>query len=201
MRTLHGIDISTWQGNVDFTKVKNSGVEFIILREGYGQSTDDKFLEYVQGCKNVGINIVGVYHFLYSTSEDEARAEARSCIFSLAKAGLINNEIIIFSDFEYDTVKKGTLKNIKLGKTECVAQTAAFLDEVAKVGFKTGIYTNIDYYRNMYTKELLSKHIVWLTDYAGDSDYECVFRQIGSKGAVSGISGYVNADVWYRKEQ
>lgn len=200
MKTLHGIDISVWQGNVDFTKVKNSGVEFAILREGYRQSTDSKFLEYVQGCKNVGINIVGVYHFLYSISEDEARAEARSCILSLAKANLTNNEIIVFSDFEYDTVKKGASRGVRLGKTECVAQTAAFLDEIAKAGFRTGIYTNIDYYRNMYTKELLSKHIVWLADYTGAPDYECVFQQTGSKGTVPGISGHVDTDVWFREE-
>lgn len=200
MSEIRGIDISTWQGKVDFAQVKKSGVEFAILREGYRQATDNRFLEYVQGCRDNGIVIPGVYHFLYSISEDEARAEARSCILSLAKAGLANSELIVFSDFEYDTVKKGAARGVTLGKAQCISHTAAFLDEIAKAGFRTGIYTNIDYYRNMYDQSILSKHVVWLADYTGAPDYDCTFQQTGSKGQIPGISGNVDTDVWFREE-
>ena len=57
-----GIDISYWQGNVDFSKVAKN-VDFVILREGYRKTMDQKFLEYVDGCKKNGIPIKGVYHF------------------------------------------------------------------------------------------------------------------------------------------
>lgn len=200
MQTLNGIDISVWQGKVDFAKVKNAGIQFVILREGYRQATDGKFIEYVQGCRGNDIPIVGVYHFLYSISEDEARAEARSCLLSLAKVGLTSDQVIVFSDFEYDTVKKGKQRGVNLGKAQCIAHTAAFLDEISKAGYKTGIYTNIDYYRNMYDTDILNKHIVWLADYTGAPDYECTFQQTGSRGTVSGISGNVDTDVWFREE-
>lgn len=200
MQTLNGIDISVWQGKVDFAKVKNAGIQFVILREGYRQATDGKFIEYVQGCRDNDIPIVGVYHFLYSISEDEARAEARSCLLSLAKVGLTSDQVIVFSDFEYDTVKKGKQRGVNLGKAQCIAHTVAFLDEISKAGYKTGIYTNIDYYRNMYDTDILSKHIVWLADYTGAPDYECTFQQTGSRGTVLGISGNVDTDVWFREE-
>ena len=61
-----GIDISTWQGNIDFSQVKLAGVDFIIIREGYGTTVDQKFFDYVSGAKSAGIAIPAVYHFCYS---------------------------------------------------------------------------------------------------------------------------------------
>ena len=69
-----GIDISYWQGKVDFSKVSKS-VEFVILREGYRRTIDKRFLEYVQGCKGNSIPIHGVYHFCYATSTVGAEEE------------------------------------------------------------------------------------------------------------------------------
>lgn len=60
---MKGIDISKWQGSIDFSKVARN-VEFVILREGYRKAVDERFLEYVAGCKKYGIPIRGVYHFL-----------------------------------------------------------------------------------------------------------------------------------------
>lgn len=99
-----GIDISYWQGKVDFSKVSKS-VEFVILREGYRMTIDKRFLEYVQGCKGNSIPIHGVYHFCYATSTVGAEEEAASCIANMRKAGL-GKDVIVFFDFEYDTVKK-----------------------------------------------------------------------------------------------
>ena len=101
-----GIDISTWQGNIDAGKVKNSGIEFVILREGYRQTVDSRFFENVKKCKEAGLAIMGVYHFSYALNVEEAKQEARSCIANLQKAGL-GKETIVFFDFEYDTVKIG----------------------------------------------------------------------------------------------
>lgn len=196
MANKNGIDISEHQGDVNFKKVKNADVDFAILREGYRQTVDDRFFEYVKGCRENNIDIPAVYHFMYCISEDEARAEAKSCIRNIEKAGLPKTTIV-FSDFEYDTVKKGKARGMILGRSECTKFTAAFLDEIHKAGYFTGIYSNIDYYKNMYTKDLIEKHIFWLADYTGAPDYECVFQQTGSKGKVSGISGDVDMDIWY----
>lgn len=195
-----GIDISKWQGSVNFLKVKQAGIQFIILREGYKEAIDECFLEYAKGCKENNIEVPGVYHFLYCTNEAEARAEALSCIQNVQKAGL-EPSIVIFADFEYDTVKKAASRGIKLGKEACIACTEAFLDEISKAGYKTGIYANIDYYKNMYTPEIINKHIFWLADYTDESDYACTFRQTGSKGIINGISGYVDTDIQLQEIQ
>lgn len=196
MGKTKGIDVSYWQGNIDFNKVVKDEIDFVILREGYRQTIDEKFLQYVQQCKKSELPIVGVYHFLYSLNETDAINEAKNCIKNVKNANL-NKDTIIFADFEYDTVKKAKEKGIKLGKKECIAHTKAFCQEVEKQGYKAGIYTNTDYYINMYDKTLLDKYILWLADYSGDPDYPCNFQQYTSSGKVNGISGNVDMNYHY----
>ena len=66
-------------------------------------------------------------------------------------------------------------------------------------GYKTGIYTNIDYYKNWYSKSLLSKYPIWLADYEGGPDFACIIQQFTSSGRVAGISGNVDMNHWYGK--
>lgn len=197
MSKIKGIDISYWQGKVDFTKVKNDGIKFAILREGYRKTIDEKFLEYVEGCQKNGIKILGVYHFCYAINEAEVIAEAKSCISNVQKAGL-SKETIIFMDFEYDTVKKAAARGVTLGANECTAFTKKFCEYVEGEGYKAGIYSNIDYYKNMYTdKSLFNKYVFWLAHYtSGSPAYSCVYQQYSSSGKVNGISGNVDMD-WY----
>ena len=193
--TKKGIDISTWQGNVDFSKVATS-VDFVILREGYRQTTDNRFFEYVKGCKANHIPILGVYHFTYALNEAQAVEEARFCIENMQKAGL-GKDVIVFFDFEYDTVKKAKAAGVVLGKTQCMAHTKAFCEYIKSQGYKPGVYSNIDYYRNMYEPSLLKKYIFWLADYSGGPDYECSFQQYSSTGTVPGIGGNVDMDLYF----
>lgn len=190
-----GIDISYWQGNVDFAKVKTA-VDFAILREGYRQTIDAKFLEYAKGCKANGIPILGVYHFSYALNEAQAIEEAKSCLANMEKAGL-GKDVIVFFDFEYDTVDKAKAAGVTLGKTQCIAHTKAFCEYVKAQGYKPGVYSNIDYYRNMYDPALLKQYVFWLADYSGDPDYDCTFQQYSSSGSVPGISGNVDMDYYY----
>ena len=104
---------------------------------------------------------------------------------------------MIFYDFEYDTVKQAKKKGVNLGKSECITFTKAFCEYVTSHGYKAGIYSNIDYHKNMYTDELISQYIYWLADYTGDPDYPCVFHQYTSKGSVNGIAGNVDLDYFY----
>lgn len=190
---MKGMDISKWQGAVDFAKVAASGIQFVILREGYRQAVDGKFFEYVNGCRANNIPVKGVYHFSYALNADQARNEAAFCIAQVEKAGL-GKDTVIFYDFEYDTVKQAKEKGVNLGKNECVAFTKAFCEYVTSHGYKAGIYSNIDYHKNMYTDELISQYIYWLADYTGDPDYPCMFHQYTSKGSVDGIAGNVDLD-------
>ena len=120
-----GIDISYYQGDVDFVLVKTNGVEFVIIREGYRNTTDQKFFEYVKKAREVGLVILAVYHFSYALNENEAREEARFCVENMKKAGL-DESVLVFFDFEYDTVKKAAQKGILLNRPECNSHTIAF---------------------------------------------------------------------------
>lgn len=195
-----GIDISKWQEKVDFSKVKKE-VEFVILREGYRKQVDPRFMEYVQGCKNNGIPIVGVYHFCYATSEAGAVEEAKACIANIEKAGLDKKDIVVFFDFEYDTVKQAKDKGVTLGKKQCIAFTRAFCDYVEAQGYTAGVYSNLDYYKNMYDKETIAKYIYWLADYTGAPDVDCTYHQYTSSGKVSGINGNVDMNYFYGEEK
>lgn len=196
MSKQKGIDISYYQGNVNFAKVKADGVQFAIIREGYGQAVDKKFHEYVQGCKNNGIPVVGVYHFSYALDAAQAQNEAALCLEQVKKAGL-GKDTVIFFDFEYDTIIKAKNQGVALGSKECNAHTKSFCEYIASQGYKAGIYANIDYYKNMYDKELLKKYIFWLADYSGEADYVCNFHQYTSKGKVNGINGNVDMNYFY----
>lgn len=194
-----GIDLSHHNGTIDFQRVKASGVEFVVLREGYRKEIDRKFEEYVKGCIKAGIPILGVYHFLYAKTEKEAVEEARSCIENIKRVGLGPKDFYywIFSDFEYDTVKKAAKEGVLLGSRECNLFTYKFCEEIRKEDYKVGIYTNDDYYKNMYDKDILESYPIWLADYKDGPDYNCVMQQYTSKGKIPGISGYVDLNYFY----
>ena len=195
-----GIDLSYHNGNIDFKAVKASGIEFVILREGYRNTIDPKFLEYVKKAKEVGLPIFGVYHFSYALNKDEAKKEAIFCIDNIQKAGL-DPHTTIFFDFEYDTVKKAKEKGIILTKKECNEHTIAFCEEVKRLAHTPGIYLNLDYYRNWYDKEVLESYGgVWLADYSGGPDYKCFIQQYSSTGRVPGINGNVDLNYLYDEE-
>ena len=111
-----------------------------------------------------------------------------------------SRQVSEFYDFEYDTVKKAKAKGVTLGKNECIAFTKAFCEYVESHGYKAGVYSNIDYHRNMYSDEVLSKYVYWLADYTGSPDYDCAFHQYTSSGTVSGIDGKVDMDYYYGEE-
>ena len=194
-----GIDISTWQGNIDFSQVKSAGVDFIIIREGYGTTVDQKFFDYVSGAKSAGIAIPAVYHFCYSTNEAAAILEAQSCMSNVAKAGLPKSTIIFF-DFEYDTIANAKRKGVTLGKQQCIAFTNAFCNTIAKQGYKAGVYCNLDYYNNMYDSATLNKYTLWLAQYTKSSPkVKCAYHQYSDKGRIAGINADVDLDTCYIK--
>lgn len=190
----YGIDISYHQGNIDFDKVKASGkVDFVIIREGYGTHTDKNFFNYVNECKRVGIPILGIYHFAYSTDTKSSAAEADLIISNCKKAGLPATALI-FHDFEYDSINTAKKKGITISKNMVNLIAEAFCARISALGYTAGIYTNIDYYDHYYTKATLTNKIVWLADYTGRPSRECYIQQTGSKGKINGISGNVDTN-------
>ena len=196
--TMKGIDISKWQGNVDFNKVKADGIQFCIFREGYRRAIDGQFIEYVKRAKAAGIPILGVYHFIYIDGATIAE-NANACIANMKAAGLDPTDTWIFADLEYDTWAKA---GVKVTKALCTQYTKEFLDTLKAAGCKKlGIYSNLDYYKNYYDWSQLSEYRknLWLADYTGGPDVECAIQQTGSAGKVSGINGNVDMDTLYEE--
>ena len=193
-----GIDISKWQGSVDFNKVKADGIQFCIFREGYRRAIDGQFIEYVKRAKTAGIPILGVYHFIYVDGATIAE-NANACIANMKVAGLDPTNTWIFADLEYDTwIKAG----VKVTKALCTQYTKEFLDTLKAAGCKKlGIYSNLDYYKNYYDWSQLSEYRknLWLADYTGGPNVECAIQQTGSTGKVSGINGNVDMNTLYEE--
>lgn len=187
-----GIDISYHQGAINAKAIKSSGINFVILREGFRKSVDTRFFEYVKQFNAAGLPIFGVYHFSYALNETQAKEEAEFCVKNVKKAGLPDT-VWIFFDFEYDTVKKAKAAGVTLGKKECIKHTIAFCETVKKNGYNVGIYLNNDYRKNMYDSETLKKYPnLWLADYTGDPDVPCMVQQYSNSGKVNGINRYVD---------
>lgn len=194
-----GIDISYFQGNIDFKKVKADGIEFIIPRCGYGKSNkDSKFSEYVAGALAAGIEVPGIYHFSYALNEENAREEARQAVKFAQEAGL-PKETIIFFDLEYDSVDYAKRYAVNLDKARCIAHTNAFCQEVQNHGYRTGIYANQDYLNRMYDDATIKKYIFWYANWNGGKtpSVKCAFHQWSEKGRVNGINGNVDMDYYY----
>ena len=194
-----GIDISYFQGNIDFNKVKADGIDFIIPRCGYGKSNkDSKFSEYVAGALAAGIDVPGIYHFSYALNEENAREEARQAVKFAQEAGL-PKETIIFFDLEYDSVDYAKRYAVNLDKARCIAHTNAFCQEVQNHGYRTGIYANQDYLNRMYDDATIKKYIFWYANWNGGKtpSVKCAFHQWSEKGRVNGINGNVDMDYYY----
>lgn len=194
-----GIDISYFQGNIDFNKVKADGIDFIIPRDGYGISNkDSKFSEYVKGALAAGIEVPGIYHFSYALNENNARTEARQAVKFAQEAGL-PKETIIFFDLEYDSVSYAKKNGVNLDKNRCIKHTQAFCEEVEKLGYRAGIYANQDYLNRMYDKSTINRYIFWYANWNGGKQpsINCAFHQWSEKGRVNGINGNVDMDYYY----
>lgn len=194
-----GIDISYFQGNIDFNKVKGDGIDFIIPRCGYGKSNkDSKFSEYVAGALAAGIEVPAIYHFSYALNEENAREEARQAVKFAQEAGL-PKETIIFFDLEYDSVDYAKRYAVNLDKARCIAHTNAFCQEVQNHGYRTGIYANQDYLNRMYDDATIKKYIFWYANWNGGKtpSVKCAFHQWSEKGRVNGINGNVDMDYYY----
>lgn len=196
------IDISYWQGNLDFKKLKSAGINYIILRAGYGTTKDSRFDQYVKACQSVGIKIIGAYWFTYALNVAQAKNEAKLCM-DICKPYNIQR---IFYDFEYDTVKKAKAKGVNLGSKECNDFTIAFCDTVKAAGLEPGYYCNTDYYKNMYSDRVKNKgYIFWLAHYKADYSYHetpipCDIFQYSSRARVSGFNQNFDGDICYNSK-
>lgn len=192
---LKGIDVSQWQGNIDWQSVKSAGVQFAMLRAGYGRNNlDTKFHRNAQGAVAAGIPI-GLYWFSYALNVDMARKEAQYAV-ELAKKYKITWPIAY--DLEYDTVSYALKNGVTITKSLATQMAKAFCEEIKRLGYLPMVYTNLDYLNRYFDRSQLP-YDLWYAQYAPAADVkEKAIWQYSSKGSVAGIEGAVDLNYGYK---
>lgn len=200
---VYGIDVSYYQGNIDWKKVKNSGVEFVIVRvgyRGYGSSgtlvEDPKFKTYLDGATKAGLK-VGVYFYTQAITTAEAQEEAK---FVLDRIKGYSLQMPVYYDIESVDYDTGRLDSAGLSKAQKTALCTAFCDTIIKSGYSAGVYANytwLNYYID--GAGLGKKYPIWLAHYTSNTNYDqrMDMWQYSGSGTVSGISAYTDVNVWY----
>lgn len=195
----HGIDISEYQGNVDFEAVGAAGITFACLRSTKKNGlVDTNFEKNLLGCMAYGIDY-SCYKYAYAKTHDEARREADTVINLLQDI-----KMPIWYDMEDNSL-------IHLGKDTIEGIALSFIGECKEAGFEVGIYCNKSWYDDYISQYLKDKYSFWIARYGKntgqlDEKYKPTGRnviawQYTSKGRVPGIEGDVDMDVllWFDK--
>ena len=189
---LKGIDVSHHQGAIDWTKVKAAGVQFAIIRAGYGKyayQEDPCFEDNIKGAYNAGIP-VGVYWYSYAGTVAEAKQEAEVCL-TVIKPYKDMITLPVFFDQEYELAILAAWNSIR---TQCCV---AFIEAIEAAGYKAGLYGSQDWLDNKIDdSQIPETATVWVAQYAGKCTYTGRYTiwQYTSDGSVDGIKGRVDVN-------
>lgn len=193
-----GIDVSKWQGEIDWEKVKEDGVEFVIIRCGYRGYTkgtlieDPMFAQNIKGATDAGLK-VGVYFFTQAINEVEAVEEA-SMVVSLIRDYDLQYPIFIDTESAGGTGRADGL-DVESRTKVCDAFCATIQD----AGYKSGVYASRNWYYEKVEAEELEDYVIWLAEYRSIPLYKGYYHmwQYTSKGKVDGINGNVDMNLSY----
>lgn len=191
--SIHGIDVSEFQGRVDWDRVRKAGIQFAMLRAGYGAgSIDGEFRRNAEECNRVGIPF-GVYWFSYAYTREMAKKEADYCIDAIREYEV--NYPVCY-DFEYASVNYAAERGVNVTRTLATEITEEFCRRVEELGYFAMYYSNLDYMRRMFEQKLKDKYSLWYAQYSQDP---CVsgmaIWQYSDMGRVDGVSGNVDMDI------
>lgn len=190
---MNCIDVSEWNGDINWTAAKEAGVDYAIIRCGFGKTGIDKYFEInMEEAAAAGV-IIGVYFYSYATDYDSAVTEAKHCIDLIEEY----RDIIKLPVF-YDVEEK---RNIPRITDVCMG----FINTMNYYGYNCGVYTSGSWY-SAYFKDISTDYI-WLAYWGSDDgtphtkpDY-CDIWQFTSKGSVSGVGNRcVDCDIVYNTE-
>ena len=189
---MKGIDVSVHNGKIDWQKVRAAGIDFAILRAGYGRlasQKDDRFEENYAGAKAAGIP-VGAYWYSYAMDEDEARQEAE-VFLSIIKGKQFEFPV------NFDLEEK---KQFDLGKEKVSAIMRAFLERVEAAGYFVGLYGSASSLVTHTSDDIKSRYTIWLAHWCDRTNYSGAYGiwQHSEKGKVAGINGNVDLDIGYK---
>lgn len=188
---MNGIDVSKHNGAIDWQKVKASGIDFSIIRAGYGKSISQKdktFEQNYAGCKENGIPC-GAYWYSYAHNPAEATAEALTFI-----------KAIEGKRFEYpvwfDIEEKSALAT---GRANCSAMCRAFCEEMERHGYWVGIYASRSVIESYIDAETQERYAIWAAEWGNKLRYHgtAAIWQNSETGRVNGINGNVDTDICY----
>ena len=196
-----GVDVSKYQTNIDWAKLKKSGVSFAIVRigyRGYGAAgnlvLDPMFEEHFTNIKNAGLK-VGVYFFSQATTEDEAREEAQGCAYVLNKRKL---DYPIYFDSEASTSTNGTGRADGLGKADRTKCAVAFCEEVKALGYKPGVYASTTWFEKRLDFSQLKSYSIWNAHYnVPSSRIPCDLWQGSCTARLDGYKGDLDVNISY----
>lgn len=197
MATYKFIDISEFQGNVNWAKVKAQGVEGVILRAGRRLIIDARFKQHIQGAIDSGMHI-GIYWFSYAITVEMAKAEAEYCV-EVLKPYREYIDCPVFFDWEYDSYDNFKDKTGKKPtKLLITNMNIEFCNTIAANGYMPGVYYNLDYKNNYLDVSRLKSYYQWFAYYSTvKKRTECDIQQYTSSGIVDGISGKVDRNYCY----
>lgn len=193
---LIGIDVSSWQGDINYEEVKKSGVSFVIVRVGYANSDgickiDSKFKQNIENAKKAGLK-VGAYFYSKAKTKEMAREHAKWVVEQLDGVKL---DLPISFDWEcWDNFNDYHISYVGLN---LIAQS--FIDEVEKYGYKGMNYGSASYLEKIWDT---SASLIWMAHYTKKTDYEKEYYiwQATDSGIIPGIDAYVDLNVLYLNE-
>ena len=196
-----GIDVSKYQANVDWPKVKAAGIDFAMIRvgfRGYGSGKlvlDSKFDQNMKGAIDAGLN-VGVYFFSQATSKEEGEEEARYVCehckdYNLTYPVVLDTEI----------VKDETSRTKNLTTEQRTDAASAFRKEIRKQGYSFMIYANAKWLTTCMDLTRMKNWDIWYADYQKKPQLPYAFQmwQYTESGTVPGVIGKVDLNVYWEK--
>ncbi|MBQ2687113.1 MAG: hypothetical protein IJF52_00605 [Clostridia bacterium] len=192
MADLKCIDVSEWQGSIDFKKVKASGIDYAILRAGFGREAsqiDAEFEASYKKAKAAGVKL-GAYWYSYAVDEADARKEAQAFLKVIKGKSF---ELPLFYDMEDNS-------QTSLGKATLTKMAKAFMKVISDAGFRVGIYANANWFENYLDYSgLYGTYFVWLAQYNSEPEFKCDIWQYTSEAKADGVSGNVDMNVIYNQ--
>lgn len=196
-KTQIGIDVSKWQEEIEWQKVKESGVEFAIIRIGYQTEYDGEyvldpyFVQNIEGAKDVGLP-VGIYFYSYAKTVEQATEQAEWVTEQLKEY-----EIDLPIAFDWESWTSFNTTGMSFNTINKVANT--FLETIEKSGYKGMLYGSKTYLTDIWYP---TKYDTWLAHYTNKTNYEgdYILWQMCDTGRIDGINNYVDIDIMYKEE-
>lgn len=189
----NGIDVSQFQGVIDWQAVKDSGIDFAIIRAGYGKElnqVDPYFYRNIEGAQAVGID-VGIYWYSYADDTATARREAEVC-YEIIKNYSLDYPV-------YFDIEESKHANMTIAQTSAIVDT--FCTEMENRGYFVGVYSYANFLQSHVYRSVLEKYDIWVAQYSENlTAYNGHYSmwQYSSTGQVNGIGGNVDVNYCYR---